>query len=216
MHFYTNRIGYYYFKQLIKGEKHTDEIYLDLLRSGSEDGVKMIFDRYYNGLCLYAESIIRDHCAAEEIVEDLFIYLWKNCKTVSIKSSVKNYLYRSVHNNCITYLEKLKTQRKLLDVANYTLADIDILHPLTDDILISDLIARELEEKAREIENLLPDQCRRIYLLSRLENLSYSEIASKLNISVGTVKTQMSRAFQYFRDNLKEYLPLVIMIMLFG
>jgi RNA polymerase sigma-70 factor, ECF subfamily len=146
-------------------EKHTDETYLDLLRTGNEDSVKIIFDRYYDVLCLYAESIIRDHGAAEEIVEDLFIHLWNNCKTVFIKSSVKNYLFRSIHNNCLTYLGIQKTHRKLLEVANYTLDDIEILHPVAEDFLISELIARELEEKAREIENSLPEQCRKIYRL---------------------------------------------------
>jgi RNA polymerase sigma-70 factor (ECF subfamily) len=200
---------------LLPREKNIDDEFIQLLRNGDEESIKLIFEQYYEKLCLYAESIVRDHGVAEEIVEDLFIYLWNNGRDMTIKSSLKSYLFRSVHNNCLTYLGKLKTQQKLLDVVNYTLEDIEILHPIPDDILISELTARELEQKARELENTLPEQCRKIYLLNRIESLSYSEIAAQLNISVGTVKTQMSRAFKHFRDNLKEYLPVVVMMVLF-
>ncbi len=195
--------------------KYSEDSYLQILLSGDEDAIKLIFDHYYDGLCLYAESIIRNHQVAEEIVEDIFIYLWENSSKLTIQSSVKNYLYRSIHNNCIKYLNKLKTQKSKLDLVSYAIDDVNILHPFTEDFPISDLIVKELEEKSQEILNALPSQCREIYELNRFDNLSYSEIAAKLGISSSTVKTQMGRAFQRFRENLKDYVPLIVAIVLF-
>lgn len=177
-----------------------------LLSDGDEEAIKSIFEKYFEGLCLYAESIIRNHQAAEEIVEDLYIHIWLNSKTSPINSSIKNYLYKSIYNNCLKYLNKIKIENKLLDHTNYIFEDGEILHPVSDSYPLSNLLVDELLEKVRKIQKSLPDQCRLIYSLSRFENLTYSEIAKKLNLNVGTVKTQMSRAFQKFRLGLKEYI----------
>lgn len=185
---------------------------LHLLKTGDEKAVKILFDTHYEGLCAYADSILRDHYAAEEIVEQLFIHLWINVKILTINTSVKNYLYRSTHNNCLKYIDKRKNELKSFD--NYIFHDPEILCPVSDDYPLSILIVQELEQKAEQVMKSLPDQCRNIYFLSRYENLSYPEIASKLKISVSTVKTQMSRAFHRFREELKDYLPLIIFFML--
>jgi RNA polymerase sigma-70 factor (ECF subfamily) len=188
---------------------------LQLLKEGDENSIKFIFEKYYEGLCLFAESITKNHQIAEEIVEDIFIHLWLNSDSSTITVSVKNYLYRSVHNNCLKYLDKLKTEKKVLDNFHYSILDEELWHPITPDYPISNLIVQELEEKAGQVLESLPSQCREIYTLNRFENLSYSEIAQKLNITVGTVKTQMSRAFQKLRVALKEYIPLLLALLFF-
>jgi RNA polymerase sigma-70 factor (ECF subfamily) len=185
---------------------------LKLLKIDAERAVKIIFDIHYEGLCSYAETILRDQFSAEEVVEQLFIQLWINAKSISILTSVKNYLYRSVHNNCLKYIDKQNTELKRFN--RYIFHDEEILSFVSDEYSLSRIIALELEQKAEQIILSLPDQCRNIYFLSRYENLSYPEIARKLNITVGTVKTQMSRAFQKLRENLKDYLPLFIFILI--
>jgi RNA polymerase sigma-70 factor, ECF subfamily len=187
----------------------SEEELLQQLQNGDEDTIKRIFDKYYEGLCLYAESLTKDHHAAAEIVEDIFIHLWANAENPSINKSIKNYLYRSVHNNCLKYIDKLRTERKKFENISYTILDNELLQPITPDQPISKLIVQELEEKANRVLESLPGQCKEIYKLNRFENLSYSEIAEKLKITVGTVKTQMSRAFQKFREGLGEYLSIV-------
>jgi RNA polymerase sigma-70 factor, ECF subfamily len=192
----------------------TEKELLQLLKDGNEEAVKLIFERYYVSLCLYAESILKNHQIAEEIVEDIFIHIWVHASETSIVDSVRNYLFRSTHNNCLKYLNRLKTEKKIFDNKDYTFTDHEILHSLHVDYPIANMIAAELEIKAGEILETLPGQCKEIYALSRFENLSYSEIAAKLNITVGTVKTQMSRAFQKFRQGLKEFLPILLLFVL--
>ena len=186
---------------------------LQLLRKGDEVSIKIIFNEYYKGLCLYAESLIKNKQKAEEIVEDIFIYLWLNSKTIKIYSSLKNYLFRSVHNNCIKYLKKQNTELLIHGDWDYLTKDKEILEPNCLSYPISNLIVKELEEKAKDILKELPEKCKKIYSLNRYENLNYSEIAKKLNITVGTVKTQMSRAFSRFREGLAEYIPVLLLLL---
>lgn len=84
----------------------TEKDILQLLNAGNEDAIKTVFNLYYEKLCLYAESIVRDHDTAEDIVEDLFVYIWINIKRSPINTSLKNYLYKSIYNNCLKYLNK--------------------------------------------------------------------------------------------------------------
>lgn len=177
-----------------------DESLLKLIKKGDESGVKKLFDKYYICLCAYAKSITRDHHAAEEIVEDLFIYLWINAAKININISLKSYLFKSIHNNSIKYLNKQKTKNKVFE--HYQFSDNEILNTRTNDNPYEGMIAKELGEKAEKILDSLPEKCREIYSLNRFNDLSYPEIARRLNISVGTVKTQMSRAFKKFREEL--------------
>ncbi|NJK93565.1 MAG: sigma-70 family RNA polymerase sigma factor [Bacteroidales bacterium] len=121
-------------------------------------------------------------------------------------------MYRSVHNNCIKYIEKHRTERKAYE--HYVFHDPELLSPIDGDYALSNLLVKELEHKAGQIMESLPEQCKKIYFLSRHQGLSYPEIANKLGVTVGTVKTQMSRAFQKFREGLKDYLPFLVFIFL--
>jgi len=182
----------------------SDQEILDLLKRGEEEGIECIFTKYYESLCLYAESILRDHAAAEEVVEDFMVSVWLKAKTLQIYASLKNYLFRSIHNNCIKYLNKKKVEKEFLE--KYAAEDRAELFREPQNSQFVEMITDELREKASQVIDTLPENCREIYLLSRDENLSYPEIARKLGISVGTVKTQMSRAFHRLRDQLTEFL----------
>jgi RNA polymerase sigma-70 factor (ECF subfamily) len=187
----------------------TEKELLQLLNRGDEEGIRAVFDEFYDGLCLYAAILTKSHQVAEEIVEDLFIYLWINASTNTITTSLKSYLYTSIYHNCLKYLQKEKKEQQL----NNQLRDLqgsDFFHSSSYINPESDLILQELEKKADAIMESLPGQCKEIYFLNRFENLTYSQIAEKLKITVGTVKTQMSRAFQKFRKEFKELLPVAV------
>jgi len=193
----------------------TEEELLRLLKDENEDAIKLLFDQYYESLCLYAESIVHEHYAAEEIVEELFIYLWANFSKKPINTSLKSYLFKAVYNNSLKYIEKRKKKKEISETLDYVFYDKEILHPITFEHPHSSLITQELESKAEEVMNLLPPQCQKIYYLNRFENLSYSDIATELNITTSTVKTQMSRAFQKLREELKDYILIISIVCFF-
>jgi RNA polymerase sigma-70 factor (ECF subfamily) len=149
-----------------------EEEILKLLNDGDEEAIKQIFDKFYKRLCLYAASIVRNPQAAEEIVEDIFVYLWIKADRAPIHFSVKSYLFKSTYNNCIKYLNKLKTEKKHFEQLHCSIEDNELLHPIVHNYPISDLIIKEIEDEAEKILNSLPSHCKEIYSLNRFENLN--------------------------------------------
>ena len=83
----------------------------------------------------------------------------------------------------------------------------DLLSPMSDGYPLANLISRETLLDIENAIDQLPEKCREIFCLCRFENMSYEDISARLNISVNTVRTQMSRALSKLRESLKDYLP---------
>jgi len=181
------------------------------LRLTSLSTFKKLFDDYYAMLCLVAYDMIKNKQLAEEIVDEVFVNFWMKRESIDVYISVRAYLVKSVQNRCINWLEQTKAERLLTD----NKFDIDTYDFVkwSEDYPLADLLTEELQEKIEASIKILPDKCRNIFLLSRNEELSYEEIASRLSISVNTVKTQMKIALSRLRESLHDYLPLVLFIM---
>jgi RNA polymerase sigma-70 factor, ECF subfamily len=184
-----------------------DKVILDHIKEGNIAAFEKLFKENYPHLCCYAEDFLREKEAAEEVVSEFFLKLWENKKLLDIRQTLTGYLYASIRNNCIKYLEHLKVSQKYSEYAAFTLQNIDLLHPDMS-YPLAGLISKEVITEVEEAIESLPPQCGIIFKLSRFEELSYEEIAIHLHISVNTVRTQMSRALQKLRESLKDYLPL--------
>ncbi|MBN2349191.1 MAG: RNA polymerase sigma-70 factor [Bacteroidales bacterium] len=187
------------------------------LKKGNRLIFEQVFRRYYKMLCLEAKGYISAEYLVEEIVCDVFTKIWQNRESLYIQSSLKNYLIKSVHNKCIDYYRYLKThnndEQRISEIHDhYTLADLD------EDPL-DYIITQELEEKIKGAIESLPEQYKKAFKLSRFNNLSYSEIAVEMNISVNSVKTNIKNALVKLREKLKDTLSgsfhLVLIIGLF-
>jgi len=189
-------------------KRYSEQDILKNIADSAQDVYEFVFLNFYNELCIYALGIIKDKFVAEEIVQDVFVKLWENRDALTIRSSIKAYLYRSVHNFCINHLEHQSVKRKH---ASASMKDYsNLISPVSPDYPIANLLVQELEDKINQSISELPNQCREIFLLVRYEDLSYSEVALKLGISVNTVKTQLQRALTRLRESLKDYLPIII------
>jgi RNA polymerase sigma-70 factor (ECF subfamily) len=189
----------YSHQQLINGIKNGDVVAFEEL-----------YRQYYIFLCLIAEHIVRNPSDAEEIVSDVFVKLWNIREKIEIIISIKAYLVRAVHNTSINFLEQSKTTNKLTDSLNnsdYQLLAWDSDYPL------GQLFEKEIMDILDHGINNLPDACRQIFMLSRNENMKYSDIADKLGISVNTVKTQMKIALSRLRETLRDYLMILLLFM---
>jgi RNA polymerase sigma-70 factor, ECF subfamily len=185
------------------------ELYIKI-KEGNQDAFEFVFLRYYGDLCSYAQSIIHHKESSEEIVQDVFVKLWELRETLDVNTSLKSYLYRTVHNFCLNKIDHWKVRdnysKKVISEYN---PDALQFVPFSDDYPIANLIVKELEEKIKDSISALPEHCRDIFLLIRMKGLSYQEAANKLNISVNTVKTQMHRAVIKLKEMLQEYLPII-------
>ena len=154
-----------------------------------------LFRAWYLPLVNYGTSITKERDAAEEIVQELFYVIWRDREKINITTSVKGYLFRSVYNKSLHYLNHRKVVMKHVSEA--------VPETGRDSNDPSEIMKyKELHDKVSIVLDQLPEKCAQIFCMSRFEGLKYSEIASKLAISVKTVEANMSRALKEFRKEL--------------
>lgn len=172
----------------------------------SEAVFEQLFKKHFRELHAYAFSILKDWDIAEEIVQALFLKLWEKNEWARIQTSIKSYLYKSVYHDSLNYIRRQKVQLKYQTTTAYSMKN----H--TDDAA-GKLKLSELEQHLEKALNKLPEKCRAIFHLSRFEELKYQEIANQLDISVKTVETHMGKALRILRKEMKEFLPLIALML---
>ncbi len=165
------------------------------IRKGDIKTFEQVFRSSYASLVRYAEKILRDTDAAEEIVQALFVKIWQEREKLDVTSSLSGYLYRSVHNRCLHHLDHLKIVEKY---ASEKRLEQPERSPDPQEIASF----RELEEKVTRILGILPERCSTIFYMNRFEGYKYAEIAEKLKISIKTVEANMGKALKEFRKQL--------------
>ncbi len=165
------------------------------------DTFESVFRSYYDQLAAFAYQYVSNTDLAEEIVQEMFSNLWAKSDGITIKTSIKSYLYGSVRNACLNHLKHLKVQKQHqeYEMQKSDFQEVDFLE------------LDELQQKIDEALAKLPTKCREVFELSRFEEMKYKEIAVELNISIKTVESQMGRALKVMRDSLGKYLPSFIL-----
>jgi RNA polymerase sigma-70 factor (ECF subfamily) len=149
---------------------------------------------------------LKDWDVAEETVQALFLKLWEKNEWTHIQTSIKSYLYKSVYHDCLNYIRRQKVQLR------YQTTTVHAMKNQTDDAA-GKLKLSELEQHLNKALSKLPEKCRAIFHLSRFEELKYQEIANQLDISIKTVETHMGKALRILRRELKEFLPLITLML---
>lgn len=177
------------------------------LKKGDKSVFEEVYREYYIPLCFYSLKYVEKIEDAEEIVQNLFLKLWEKRKELEINSSLKAYLYRAIQNYALNYLSKKKTINKYVLHQEWQSYD-------NSENGLQKLEAEELSIILKHALLKLPEKRRRIFELSRFDGLKYGKIALRLAISVKTVETQMTKALKYLRVILKEYVPILIFLVL--
>ncbi len=168
---------------------------------------ELLFRSNFKGLCYFALKYVKDFETAKEIVQDAFVMLWEKKSGLDTDRSVKAYLTTAIHNKCNNWL---RDNRKF----NADMLSLESLVQPDGYTQLDKLVEVELTDDIHKAISELPEKCRQIFLMSRNDNLKYQEIADKLEISVKTVETQMSKALQHMRLRLAEYLLLLMILLL--
>lgn len=176
------------------------------LKEGDITAFEMFFKTYYQPLCNYAYTFIHDKDEAEEIVQSAFLSVWEKRHSLDIKTSLKSYLYTMVRNTSLNVIKHEKIKQKYVGEA---LA----VEERSYESVTQSVLSAELEERIYQAMDVLPEQCRLVFKLSRFEELKYAEIADQLDISVKTVENHMGKALKIMREQLKDYLPVLILLM---
>ena len=171
--------------------------YLDIhafasFQRGEESGFTYFFKTLYKPVLQYAQGLIDNEPAAEDIVEESFIKLWEKRTSVQSATSVKAYLYAIVRNACIDFLKKNKSEAKARkEIQGF--ADM-ATNPLHETITFPDV---HLNIEAALVH--LPRRKRQIFSMFHLQHKTIAQIAAELNLSTGSVKNQKSRALELLR-----------------
>lgn len=163
---------------------------------------ELLFRKFFPALMTFAGRFLHDEDDAREVVHNVFINLWEKRESLDTATSLKSYLFKSVHNRSLNVIRDRKkiSGNEIPDVAG----DINVE---------AQMDAMELEDRINDVIQDLPEKCREVFELSRFEGLKYIEIADKLGISVKTVENQMSKALKVLREKLADYLVLVLWIL---
>ena len=169
------------------------------IQGGDIREFERLFVRYYESLCQHANKIVKDMDTAEDLVQEFFYNFWKNRESFSPKLSLNAYLYQSIRNNALHYLQHIAIRETYAQ---------EIVHEYQDIIPVENQENIELHELNRIINatlQQLPERCSQIFRMNRFEGKKYREIAEILSISVKTVEADMGKALQLFRKSLKEF-----------
>ncbi|MBS4850892.1 MAG: RNA polymerase sigma-70 factor [Bacteroides salyersiae] len=196
-----------------KNDIITDNNVMIYLREGNEYAFRFIFDKYYDFLCMVADSYLRDEYISETIVGDIIYNLWEIKDNIDIKYSLRSYLVRSVKNRCINYLQQEYIQREISINQYEDKAAIEELFFIENKHPLESLLEQELENKINSIINELSPECRAVFKMSRFDGMKYEEIASELNLSVNTVKYHMKNALGKLRLELKDYILSILVFL---
>jgi len=190
----------------MKGE---EQRIIYLLKQGDNIAYKYIYDNLYSLLCSIAYEYIKDTFIAITIVDDLIFHIWEKRDSITITISLQNYLVRSVRNRCINYLN-LEREKKEVSFSNTNFLDKKKLYDSENvDYPLATLLENELENKIYESIENLPQDCKKVFKMSRFEEKSYDQIANELSLSVNTVKYHMKNALSRLSRDLSKYLLIV-------
>lgn len=177
------------------------------LIEGNEKAFSELFNMFYNDVYAYSLSMLKNEVLAEEIVQDVFLNIWLHRDRLNPDLSFKSYVFTITRNLTFNLISKVANSHKLKEEVFYT--SQKSYNPIEDSLAEADYDA--IKNKAIE---QLPPKRRVIFEMSRNEEMSYEEISKELNISVSTVKGQMSKALAEIRTFLETHGNVALLISL--
>lgn len=182
-----------------------DAFLLTSIQRGEQKAFDMLFRRYYPMLCAYGHRFV-DLEDAEEVVQDSLLWIWENRETLVIETSLSAYLFKMVHRralNKITHIDATqRAETRFYEEMQEMLQETDFYQ------------MEELTKRIKEAVSSLPDSYREAFVMHRFGELSYKEIAEKLNVSSKTIDYRIQQALKLLRVELKDYLPLLMPLLI--
>ena len=176
----------------------------DELLLGSIYAFIQMFINFYSPLCEYASQYVSDE-DAEELIQELMLFIWENRNSLFVEISLKSYLFMAVKHRCLNAIRKNQYHERIHN---------QIYEKIKDQFEDPDYyFVNELTENIQKAIENLPETYRETFAMSRFGEKTNVQIAEKLGISVKTVEYRISQALKILRFKLKDYLPLLINIL---
>jgi len=184
------------------GKKQTEAV-----KTLDKGAFEKLFRSYFTPLCSFSQKYVNDLDEAKDIVHNVFINLWNKREEIDMETSLKSYLFQGVYNRSLNYI---RDHKKLVQFDTpQSEAELSQYVESRDH-----LESNEAESRINRALDDLPEKCKEIFLMNRFDGLKYREIAEKLNISIKTVETQMSRALKTLRERLSDMITIFIFLLI--
>lgn len=181
------------------GQNGEEEQCVQEIKKGNKVVFEQVFKFYYDSLLRFAFRYVESEVVAEGLVQDVFLWVWDNREEWNVEEKLSTYLYRAVKYKAVDHWRHERTKQKYME--DFSERTVSHTEPQTIDEAQEDKFVQHVQNAIEE----LPKRARMVYKLSRLEGLTYREIADVLEISPKTVETHMSRALDSLRKQLSEY-----------
>ena len=192
------------FKSMKPNRTREEILLLSKLQQGDKKAFNALFRKYYPTLCAYAHRFV-DLEDAEEIVQDVMLWLWENREILLIESSLSQYLLKMIYHRALNRIAQKEVKYRA-----------DTLFYEKNQAMIYDVDFYQIEELTKRIHTAiaaLPESYREAFIMHRFKDMSYKEIAELLNISTKTVDYRIQQALKLLRKELKEFLSLALIFL---
>lgn len=191
--------------------RKADELF-DRIKNGDQKALELLFAIYFPRLNNFARNVVKDDVLSQDIVQEIFVKVWEKRAGIEV-INLESYLFKLVRNRCIDYIKYQKVVNNKMQEVHiaYQCEEMYRIDFIGDEPYL--LIAQELKERIEQTIENLPERCREVFVLSRVNGLKNREIADLLNINIKNVERHLSRALQSFRVNLSEEFPISVIIL---
>ncbi len=177
--------------------KITDEQLLQQIKQGDKLAFRQLFDRHYKVLLGTAVNMLKDVNAAKDVTQEVFLQVWQKRETLQIHSNPLAYLKRSVINRSLNHIKSRKAFVEDTVLQNKASQQVEANE---------NLAAQDVEKAMQAALKTLPERCRVIFVMRRLEGMSLKEIAQQLDISPKTVENQITKALKVLQKAVRPFL----------
>lgn len=182
---------------LQKDKAYNEKEVLNELKNSSSAAFKMLFEKYSRRIYTFSLGYLNDAGEAEEIVQEVFLKIWKVREEISTEKSFDAFLFTMAKNAILNTIRKSNYHKAFVEYTK--------LHPTKNILVDEELNFNELQQAYFKSVEKLPERRQQIFRLSREKGLSNVEIAAKMGISVKTVENQMTSAIADVKRNLRSF-----------
>ena len=171
---------------------------INSIRQGDKGSFDRLFRKYYPILCAYSARFVSVE-DAQEIVQDVMVWVWENREMYWVEKSLSGYLFKTVYNRTLNQIAKNEATQRAETLFYSQMQE-----------LCTDCDFYQIEELTQRIEqaiNTLPPSYLEAFKMHRFQQMSYKEIADKLQVSPKTIDYRIQQALKILRKELKDYLP---------
>jgi RNA polymerase sigma-70 factor (ECF subfamily) len=179
------------------------------IREGDQEAFESLFTRYHHPLIQFSLSMVRSREFARDIVQDVFLKIWKNREHLFVHTDVRVYLFQSVRNQSLNLIERNRSRQKLeepFDLPEPFFQSDHSHHGAPGELSDEECNRNRLVRRVWEEVALMPERRRLVFELHKRHGLSYQEISEVCSISLKTVENHIGQALVHLRERLRDEL----------